>query len=82
GSSPDRVVLEANLEEKATGQLNLSVGYSSLERFLIQASIEQRNFRGLGQTLRASVEYSTYSKQVDLGFTEPYLFDRNIAIGG
>ncbi|MGK3844993.1 BamA/TamA family outer membrane protein, partial [Enterococcus faecium] len=58
------------------------VGYSSLERFLIQASIEQRNFRGLGQTLRASVEYSTYSKQVDLGFTEPYLFDRNIAIGG
>ncbi|MFX4963495.1 POTRA domain-containing protein, partial [Acinetobacter baumannii] len=28
GSSPDRVVLEANLEEKATGQLNRSVGYS------------------------------------------------------
>ncbi|MFX5464878.1 BamA/TamA family outer membrane protein, partial [Acinetobacter baumannii] len=44
--------------------------------------IEQRNFRGLGQTLRASVEYSTYSKNIDLGFTEPYLFNRNIAIGG
>lgn len=82
GSAPDRVVLEANVEEKPTGQLNLSLGYSSLERFLVQASIEQRNFRGLGQTLRASVEYSTYSKNIDLGFTEPYLFNRNIAIGG
>ena len=48
----------------------------------MQASIEQRNFRGLGQTLRASVDYSTYSKSVELGFTEPYLFDRSIALGG
>lgn len=82
GSTPDRIVLEANVEEKATGQLQLSAGYSSLERFIISASIEQRNFRGKGQTLRASVNYSSYSKSVELGFTEPYLFDRNIALGG
>ena len=81
GSSPDRVVLEANVEEKATGQLQLSAGFSSLERFIIQASIEQSNFRGKGQTLRAGVNYSTYSKSIELGFTEPYLFDRNIAVG-
>jgi outer membrane protein insertion porin family len=82
GSSPDRVVLEANVEEKSTGELQLSAGYSSLERFIIQASITQRNFRGKGQELRAGVNYSTYSKSVELGFTEPYLFDKNIAIGG
>ncbi|MEG3175059.1 outer membrane protein assembly factor BamA [Sphingomonas sp. RB3P16] len=82
GSSPDRVVLTANLEEKSTGELSLSAGYSSLERFIIQASIRQRNFRGKGQELRASVNYSTYSKSVELGFTEPYLFNKNIAIGG
>lgn len=82
GSAPDRVVLEANVEEKSTGELQLSAGYSSLERFIIQASITQRNFRGKGQELRASVNYSTYSKSIELGFTEPYLFDKNIAIGG
>jgi outer membrane protein insertion porin family len=82
GSSPDRVVLEANVEEKSTGELQLSAGYSSLERFIIQASIAQRNFRGKGQELRAGVNYSAYSKSVELGFTEPYLFDKNIAIGG
>jgi outer membrane protein insertion porin family len=82
GSTPDRVILEANLEEKPTGSLSLSAGYSSLERFLINASIEQTNFRGLGQTLSASVNYSRYSKSVDLGFTEPYFLDKNIALGG
>ena len=81
GSAPDRVVLETNVEEKATGELNLSIGYSSLEQFLVQASIKQRNFRGLGQELRASAQYSTYSKQIELGFTEPYLFDKNIGLG-
>ncbi|MEH3037148.1 MAG: outer membrane protein assembly factor BamA [Sphingomonas adhaesiva] len=81
GSAPDRVVLEANVEEKSTGQLQLSAGFSSLERFIIQANITQENFRGKGQTLRAGVNYSSYSKSIELGFTEPYIFDRNIAVG-
>ncbi len=82
GSTPDRIVLEANVEEKSTGELQLSAGYSSLEHFIFNFSIRQRNFRGKGQELRASVSYSSYSKSVELGFTEPYLFDRNIAVGG
>jgi outer membrane protein insertion porin family len=81
GSAPDRVILSTALEEKATGQLQVSAGFSSLERFLLNLSIEQRNFRGMAQTLRASVNYSSYSKSVELGFTEPYLFDRNFALG-
>ncbi|MET1112516.1 MAG: outer membrane protein assembly factor BamA [Allosphingosinicella sp.] len=81
GSASDRVILSTALEEKATGQLQVSAGFSSLERFLLNLSIEQRNFRGMAQTLRASVNYSSYSKSVELGFTEPYLFDRNFAVG-
>ncbi len=81
GSSPDRVVLDANVEEKSTGALQLSAGFSSLERFIIQANITQSNFRGKGQELRLGANYSTYSKSIEAGFTEPYLFDRNIAVG-
>jgi outer membrane protein insertion porin family len=81
GSTADRVVLSTALEEKATGQLQVSAGFSSLERFLLNLSVEQRNFRGMAQTLRASINYSSYSKSVELGFTEPYVFDRNIAAG-
>lgn len=81
GSAPDRIVLEANVEEKATGELQLSAGFSSVENFILQASVRQRNFRGKGQELRASVSYSSFSQAIELGFTEPYLFDRNIAVG-
>ncbi|MDF0541030.1 outer membrane protein assembly factor BamA [Sphingobium sp. H39-3-25] len=82
GSAPDRIVLETNVQEKSTGELSLSAGFSSLERFIVSASITQRNFRGKGQELRTSVNYSSYSKSVEVGFTEPYLMDKNIALGG
>lgn len=82
GSSADRVVLNLDVEEKSTGELQLSAGYSSLERFIVSASIAQRNFMGKGQQLSAGVNYSRYSKSIQLGFTEPYLFDKAILLGG
>ena len=81
GSAPDRIILEANVEEKPTGQLQLSAGFSSLESFILQASIQQNNFRGRGQTVGASANYSRYSKSAELSFTEPYLFDKNVSAG-
>ncbi|MEO6246978.1 MAG: outer membrane protein assembly factor BamA [Sphingomicrobium sp.] len=82
GSAPDRVDLGVDVEEKSTGQLQLSAGYSSLEKFIISASIEQNNFRGMAQTLSAGVNYSRYSKSINLGFTDPYFLDKQILFGG
>ena len=82
GSGTDRIVLTTNVEEKATGELSLSAGFSSIENFIFQGSIKQRNFRGKGQELRTNISYSSYSKSAEIGFTEPYLFDRSIAISG
>jgi outer membrane protein insertion porin family len=81
GSSPDRIVLEANVQEQATGELSLSAGFSSLESFVFQGSIRQRNFRGRGQTVGLSVNYSRYSRSGSISFTEPYVFDKNISVG-
>ncbi|MGN6356793.1 MAG: outer membrane protein assembly factor BamA [Novosphingobium sp.] len=81
GSAPDRIVLEANVEEKPTGELQLSAGFSSLESFILSGSIQQRNFRGRGQTVGLSLSYSKYSKSAQVSFTEPYLFDKNISAG-
>jgi outer membrane protein insertion porin family len=82
GSAPDRVVLGVNVEEKPTGQLELSGGYSSLERFVVQLGISQNNFMGKGQGLNASVNWSKYSKSIQAGFTDPYFLDKNILFGG
>ena len=81
GSASDRIVLEANVEEQATGELQLSAGFSSLENFILAGSIRQRNFRGRGQTVGLSLNYSRYSKSAQLSFSEPYVFDRNISAG-
>jgi len=82
GSAADRVVLGVDLEEKSTGELQLSAGYSSLEKFIVAASISQRNFMGKGQEVGAGVNWSRYSRSVNLSFTEPYLFDKNVLLGG
>lgn len=81
GNGPDRIVLEANVEEKPTGELQLSAGFSSIENFIFSASVQQRNFRGRGQTIGLSGSYSKYSKSVQVSFVEPYLFDRNVSLG-
>jgi outer membrane protein insertion porin family len=82
GSGPDRIVLGVNVEEKSTGQLALSGGYSSLEKFVLQLSVAETNFMGKGQQLNASANYSRYARSVQLGFVEPYLFDKQILLGG
>ncbi|HPU15440.1 MAG TPA: BamA/TamA family outer membrane protein, partial [Polymorphobacter sp.] len=80
-STPDKIILETNVQEKPTGELQVSAGYSSLEGLILSLSIKERNFRGKGQELSAGVNISSYSKSVELGFTEPYLFGKNLALG-
>ncbi len=81
GSAPDRIVLNANVQEQATGELQLSAGFSSLESFILQGSVRQRNFRGRGQTVGVSVDWSRYSRAFTLSFAEPAVFDRNLSMG-
>jgi outer membrane protein insertion porin family len=81
GTAPDKVALQVDVEERPTGSLQLSAGFSSLERFIFSFSIEERNFRGRAQQLRLSANISSYSRSIEAGFTEPYLFDRNLAMG-
>ena len=81
GSSPDRIILQANVQEEPTGELSLSAGFSSLESFIFNGSIRQNNFRGRGQTIGLGVNYSRYSRSANISFTEPKVFDRDIALG-
>lgn len=81
GSTPDKVVLEVNVEERATGSLSLGAGFSSFENFLFDFRIQQRNFLGRGQNLSVGLTLSSRRTQIDLGFTEPYFLGRNLSAG-
>ncbi|MFN3399862.1 MAG: outer membrane protein assembly factor BamA, partial [Ferrovibrio sp.] len=79
GSSPDKVVLTAEVSEKSTGELSFGVGYSTTESVLGDISIRERNLLGRGQDLKVGFSLSTRRQQVDTSFTEPYFLDRELA---
>ncbi|MBU6472254.1 MAG: outer membrane protein assembly factor BamA [Alphaproteobacteria bacterium] len=81
GSAPDRTVLNVQVTEDSTGQLQLGAGYSSTSSFVGQFSYEQRNLFGRGEFLRGSISASTISKEFLLSFTEPYFLDRPLSAG-
>ncbi len=81
GSSPDRVVLDVELEEQSTGELSFGAGYSTSEGVIGDVSISERNLLGNGQYLRLRLSGSLQRAQVDLSFTEPRFLDRNLAAG-
>ncbi|WP_262691599.1 outer membrane protein assembly factor BamA [Kordiimonas aestuarii] len=81
GSQPDRMVLDVTVQEQATGELNLGAGFSSLENFIFDFSIRERNLMGKGQDLRLGLRLSGTRQEIDLGFTEPYFGGRNVAAG-
>jgi len=81
GSAPDRTTLQVRVEEQPTGQLSFSAGYSSLDKLIIDLGIQQTNFRGRGQDIRALVSAGYRRKQVDLSFTEPRFMGRDLSAG-
>ncbi|MFV3073332.1 outer membrane protein assembly factor BamA [Niveispirillum fermenti] len=81
GSSRDQSVITLEVEEQPTGEIQLGAGYSSTDGALLDFSIRQRNLMGTGQDLRLSTLLSSRSFEVDLGYTEPYFLDRDLAAG-
>src|SRR3990167_6050758 len=81
GSSESRMVLNVDVKERPTGSLSAGVGYSSVDKLIGTASISQSNFLGTGLKLELSGTVSSKSERYNLGFTEPWLFDKPISAG-
>jgi outer membrane protein insertion porin family len=81
GSSPDRVVVNVDVEEQATGSFNISGGYSTTEGFLGEVSVSDSNFMGRGEAVRLAVNEGQYSRGVNFSFTEPYFLEQRMSAG-
>ncbi len=55
----DRIVLSSKASRDTPEELTLSQGFSSIEQFILQSSLSQRNFRGKGQPLSARGDEET-----------------------
>src|SRR4249919_3039273 len=81
GSAPDRVVVNVNVEEQATGEFSVSGGYSTADGLIGEVSVADRNLMGRGNYGKASFTYGERVRGFDLSFVEPFLFDYRMAGG-
>ncbi|WP_321492830.1 outer membrane protein assembly factor BamA [uncultured Desulfobacter sp.] len=70
-----------SVEEKSTGAFTFGGGFSSDDGPFGQFAIEERNLFGKGQTAKFTVRMSGQNALYNIGFTEPWLFDKPISAG-
>ncbi len=81
GSSPDRVIVNVDVEDQPTGNFGVSGGYSTTQGFIAEVSVSESNFMGRGQAVRLSVEAGQRARGVTFSFTEPYFLDQRLSAG-
>ena len=81
GSAPDRMNLKITVKERPTGTFGLGAGYSTQDRLVGMVEVSQNNLFGRGQQLKLSGIIGSISHRIRASFTEPYLFDRPLALG-
>lgn len=81
GTAPDRSVVNVTVEEQPTGELSVGAGFSSVDSFVVNLGITERNFRGRGQNVVARVEWGSLRQQIDFRFTEPKFLGRDLRAG-
>ncbi len=87
---PGRRNMRIAVREGRTGNLTFGAGFSSLERATLFAEVSQSNFdifnrrsffQGDGQKFRLRMQLGSLSSEVVLSFEEPWLFQRQLALG-
>ncbi|MDE2335324.1 MAG: outer membrane protein assembly factor BamA [Rhodospirillales bacterium] len=80
-NEPDKVDLNVNVAERATGQLTVGGGYSTDIGALADIGLSEANFIGTG--INASINAIIAQKEIstDVSVTNPYFLGRNILAG-
>lgn len=87
---PDRRDLRIDVREGRTGSVTFGLGFSSLERAIVFGEYTESNFdlfnyrsrfQGAGQKFRFRVQLGSRSNELLLAFEEPWLFQRELALG-
>jgi outer membrane protein insertion porin family len=69
---PDQVDVTYTVEERSTGSLALGVGFSTLDKVILSASITQPNVFGTGKFLSLELNSGTVNQVYALSYVDPY----------
>lgn len=76
-----QVDLTLKLKEKGKNSIGLTGGVSGLAGSFIGLSYSTNNFLGRGESLTVQANIGNLERDLTFGFTEPYLFDRELQAG-
>src|SRR4051812_12184784 len=80
-NEPPSVDVRLKFEEQNRNQITFGAGVSQYEGFFGQLAFQTSNFLGRGETFSVSAQQGNRAKNYQVGFTEPFLFDRPITAG-
>ena len=81
GSSPDKMNLDIEVKERATGAFAVGAGYSSFNSIFGTFRISEENLFGRGQQVELAASVGSKATEYTFGFTEPWLFDIPLEAG-
>jgi outer membrane protein insertion porin family len=76
-----QVDLTLKVHERGKNSIGLNGGVSGLEGAFIGLNYATNNFLGRGETLQMQINLGNLARSVNLGFTQPYMFDRPLQLG-
>ncbi len=80
--SEDAVDVVFNLKEQASGSFQAGVSYGDYTGLAFNASIQQNNFLGQGNTIGISLNTWKAQQTIALNYTDNYFTDDGISLGG
>jgi outer membrane protein insertion porin family len=79
--NPGEVDIKVKVKDKNTGAISLGAGYSTSDSVFFGGSIEEKNLFGKGYHAKFQGMFSGKSSRGILSFTNPRVYDSNLAIG-
>ena len=77
--SPDQVDVNVDVKEKPTGSVSLGAGYSSTEKVILTAGINQDNAFGTGQSIGLNAALGKVNQSLTLSNYDPYFTEDGIS---
>jgi outer membrane protein insertion porin family len=77
-SDANKVDVNIEVTERATGTFQIGAGFSSVENFIGQAQISQNNLFGRGTTLQLQAQISSLRQLFTLRYLDPYFLDTRL----
>jgi outer membrane protein insertion porin family len=75
------VDITLKVKERGKNSIGLTGGVSGIAGSFVGFNYSTNNFLGLGETLSLESQLGTRTRDVSLGFTEPYFLDRPLQLG-